>query len=261
MDTIKHFKSLTAELQALENRVRNFIDDAHWQTDGEWKESVLRSVLRRLLPRNVEVGRGFVVSPTGTSGQIDVLIYSAEKPVLFRDGDLVFVTHDALLAMIEVKTGLDNHGFAQAAARLAENAEKVAHSRWHCVVGLFAYEDRGTTPEGILEGLRDAAGTNRKRIIDMASVGPGRFVRWWHCTREGTGTPIDLWRSYRLEEMAPAYFIHNVVHFICPDSIESNQTAWFPAEGKESHMELEMRFAQGEANQSSQPIAGTPGSG
>lgn len=46
MDPTIHFKSLALELNALKDRVRNFIDDAHWLTDGEWKEAVLRAMLR-----------------------------------------------------------------------------------------------------------------------------------------------------------------------------------------------------------------------
>lgn len=88
MDTKNHFKSLSLELTALKDRVRNFIDDAHWQTDGEWKESVLRTVLNRNLPYNVEAVRGFVITSHGCSKQIDVLLYDKSKPVLFRDGDL-----------------------------------------------------------------------------------------------------------------------------------------------------------------------------
>jgi hypothetical protein len=100
MNTNQYFLSLTQELRGLQNRVRNFIDDAHWQTDGEWKESVLRYFLRRNLPRNVEIGRGFVVSPKGCSSQIDVLIYDSTKPILFRDGDLVFITPDAVCGAV-----------------------------------------------------------------------------------------------------------------------------------------------------------------
>jgi len=91
LDT-SYFKSLTLELASLKNRVRNFINDRHWQTDGEWKESVLRSFLRRNLPSSVEIGRGFVISKDKTSQQIDILIYDADKPTLFRDGALMNYT-------------------------------------------------------------------------------------------------------------------------------------------------------------------------
>lgn len=254
MNTTVHFKSLSAELRALQNRVRNFIHRAHWQTDGEWKESVLRSVLRRLLPRNVEVGRGFVVGPRDTSRQIDVLIYSAESPVLFRDGDLVFVTHDALRGMIEVKSGVNNRLLAQAAMKLADNAERIGRSRHRYVVGLFAYEGRGVTPQGSLKGLRHAAKGSRKRVVDLVSVGDDRFMQWWDCTNGATGKPINLWRSYHVADMAPAYFIHNIVAFICPDSIGNNTDMWFPQKGKETRMEFELPLKNEATSIGTEPI-------
>jgi hypothetical protein len=105
---VDYFKSISLELDALKNRVRNFINDAHWLTDGEWKESVLRAFLRRHLPKDVEVGKGFFITPTSQSKQIDILIYDAKKPVLFRDGSLAIVTFDAVLGIIEVKTSVNN---------------------------------------------------------------------------------------------------------------------------------------------------------
>jgi len=63
VDVIKYFESLSTELSSLKDRVRYIIDDKHWLTDGEWKESVLRSILRRHLPSSVCVGSGFLVTP------------------------------------------------------------------------------------------------------------------------------------------------------------------------------------------------------
>jgi hypothetical protein len=77
MNMIEYHKSLNRELQALKDRVRNLMDDPHWLTDGEWKETVLRSVLRKHLPHSVQVGRGFVLTPSRCSKQIDVLIYDS----------------------------------------------------------------------------------------------------------------------------------------------------------------------------------------
>ena len=69
MDVRKYFLSLSQELEALKKRVRFLIADQHWQTDGEWKESVVRQVLRRHLPIDAVVGRGFIVSMSGYSSK------------------------------------------------------------------------------------------------------------------------------------------------------------------------------------------------
>ena len=93
MDNEQYFRSITDEINALQNRVRNYIEN-HWPTDGRWKESVIRAILRRYLPQTVGIGNGFVVSPVKTSTQIDILLYDTTKPVLFQDGDFfVEVVH------------------------------------------------------------------------------------------------------------------------------------------------------------------------
>ncbi len=106
MDVEKYFKSITKEIEGLKDRVRNFIDDANWLTDGEWKESVLRSFLNRNLPSSYKIVRGFIVTPEGPTTQIDLLLYKSSGPVMFRDGDLVFSSPQEVVAIIEVKPSL-----------------------------------------------------------------------------------------------------------------------------------------------------------
>ena len=97
-----YYRSLTMELEALKDRVRKFIQGHHWLTDGEWKESVLRSIIAQRLPDTVKIGRGFVLTESGLTAQCDILLYRADYPVLFREGDLAFITTDAVLSIIEV---------------------------------------------------------------------------------------------------------------------------------------------------------------
>ena len=88
----QYHESLTLELDALKNRIRNLV--AHWPTDGEWKEAALRTMLRRHLPGNALVGRGFIVGRSYSSTQLDLLVLRPDKPTLFRDGELAIVTPD-----------------------------------------------------------------------------------------------------------------------------------------------------------------------
>ena len=123
MDIEEYFRSLTSECETLKQRVRYLIAGAHWPTDGEWKESVLRSMIRRSASQNVTVGRGFVVGRDSCSTQLDILIYDNSMPILYRDGDLVFVTPAACRGIIEVKTNVTVHQFRSAARKLASNAQ------------------------------------------------------------------------------------------------------------------------------------------
>ena len=151
-DLISYHQSVTAELDATKNRIRNLV--THWATDGEWKEAALRTVLRRHLPTGISVGRGFVVGREFTSTQIDVLILKTGKPFLFRDGELSIVTPDVPAAIVEVKTRIEGP------ARWDDVFEKLAATATACKqvsnnepwLGVFAYEGDLTQVE---HALRD----------------------------------------------------------------------------------------------------------
>ena len=235
MNTNQYFKALSAELQSLQNRVQNFIDGSHWLTDGEWKESVLRSMLRRHLPKSVEVGRGFIVSEHGNSGQIDVLIYSAEVPVLFRDGDLVFVTPDAVLGLIEVKSNLKSKAaLCKALTQMRRNARLAGREKWNeKFFGLFAYN--ATIPmNDALDTVAAAANGNPALVTDLICLGERDFIRWSIADQRNTFCRSGIWKGYhRLEGKAVGYFLHNTIQLLAPKSVGKNVAVWFPTEGKD----------------------------
>lgn len=157
--------SVTEELYSIKDRIRNLV--AHWGTDGESKEVALRSVMRRHLPESVIVGRGFIVGPNSSSTQIDVLIIDANKPTLFKDGDLLIVTPDAVVAVIEVKTKLrTKNDFKKAIKKLTKIEEMCRDitgqdSVW---TGLFVFEGDENQQEQILSAT-GAAYKDVKRVI------------------------------------------------------------------------------------------------
>ena len=236
-----YLRSLSLELQALRNRVRNFIDDAHWQTDGEWKESVLRHFLERNLPNTVKVGRGFVVSREGASSQIDVLIYDTARPVLFRDGDLVFITPDAARAVIEVKSRVNNTSFKKAVQKLTKNISFICkHRRYRTVFGVFAFES-SVTSKSALAALQASAGSSSRQVIDIACLGSSHLLHWWPQNPEDHRKTLKRWHSYKLRQgTAPGYFLHNIVEFVAPESVRENSQLWFPACGKEGSKDGEI---------------------
>jgi hypothetical protein len=149
-----YFQSLAGEVDALCNRVRYLIEDHHWQTDGEWKESVVRQILRRHLPSSAVVGRGFVVASAGVSHQIDVFVTDANKPVLFKDGDFTIVTPDAVIGILEVKTRVDSSILRTVARKLGATMLLIrGHPNPRAFAGVFAFEDGGSTPNAYLNAL------------------------------------------------------------------------------------------------------------
>jgi len=234
MLTSNYFESLAAELDALKNKVRNFIQDKHWQTDGEWKESVLRAFLRRNLPKSIQIGSGFVITEREISKQIDILIYDSSKPLLFQDGDLVFAPPDAVLGVLEVKTSCDNTGFKAAVEDLCNKSELI--ETWYParrIFGLFSYEDQTGDITDILATVKAVVNGRFSRIIHLVCLGHSRFIRYWNVDPINEKRLIDRWHAYELERKASGYFIHNVIEGICPDSVSQHQRLWYPKESKE----------------------------
>jgi hypothetical protein len=239
MDVPEYFKSLTLELKALKNRVRQFIENRHWLTDGEWKEGVLRNILRRNLPDSVGVGRGFIITDTGSSGQIDILIYDKSKPVLFRDGDLVFITPDAVEGVIEVKSSIDTSIFREACERLIKISELILrHSprnrTYNKFFSIFSYESRVRKDSKYLDILSELS-DKPNRLVHFCCLSSSKFIRFWFNNPQTPGqkTKYEYWHSYKLKDMAYGYFLHNVVEAICPQSVKKNESLWYPINGKE----------------------------
>jgi hypothetical protein len=219
--------------QSLKDRVRNFIDDAHWLTDGEWKESVLRSILARRLPDTIKIGRGFVLTREGPTTQCDILIYKASSPILFREGELVFLTPDAVLGIIEVKARTSKSILEATLDRFSEIGRKMGRDRSNCFFGLFSYESTIANDQVILDVLREKC-DHEAKIVELISLGCSTFVRWWKYHPDGNNSHYERWHSYRLDHMSAGYFVANVVDFVSPGSVGNNDWLWFPEVGKES---------------------------
>ena len=85
IDRLEEFRQITAEFDVLKNRVRRIIGKRHFPTDGEWKESIVRTFLRRNLPDNIKVGRGFVGEALKT--ELYDKISKIKSPLLLMHGD------------------------------------------------------------------------------------------------------------------------------------------------------------------------------
>jgi hypothetical protein len=244
MQIEEYFRSISTELDSLKNRVRHLIRDAHWQTDGEWKESVLRTIFQRSSPSNLTVGRGFIVDRERSSTQIDILVYDNSYPVLYKDGDLVFISPASCRAIIEVKTSVTRQGFLNAARKLGENAALARGPgvrRRPVFVGLFAYE--ASNWNGMLDRLQDAAEGQRTRIVDHVSVGASQFIKFWTRDPATNQPPYQRWHEYDLNQMAQGYFAHNLVTELTPYDEARRELVWFPEEGKEVNLRASLEFA------------------
>ncbi len=196
----------------------------------------MRTVLQRHLPKHLEPLRGFAIDGDHSTRQVDVLIFDNTKPALFRSGDLAFVTPDAAVGVIEVKSNIsDTSKLRLALEPLAENIERIRKGgNPTAFAGLFSFDTALEGPAGlrkVLECLRDVAHNIPERIVDMVAIGPNIFVLHW----EGDGSPGEItsqprrWHAYSLERMAPGYFLNNAVFLAAPQSVQANMNAWFPS--------------------------------
>jgi hypothetical protein len=66
------------------------------------------------------------------------------------------------------------------------------------------------------------------------SLGTSLFARYWRFAPETPRRLAKIFRAYNLREMAPAYFVHNVIEALCERSVLDNNHIWYPAKGKEA---------------------------
>ncbi|HUT30355.1 MAG TPA: DUF6602 domain-containing protein [Sedimentisphaerales bacterium] len=238
MNRVDYFRDLSKELRAVQNRIRNFIGEAHWPSDGAWKESVLRTVIRKYLPPSFTVGSGFVVTGEDVSTQIDILICDDSAPILFRDGDFLVATADCVRAVVEVKTKIEVSKVEAALKKLNGISDLMKRRCVHPApfLGLFCYEEIACQPETILNELRKVNGEpTASYVIQALCFGDNEFYRFWEFNPQtASDMPYESWHAYKLEGTAPGYFIHNIIEFLFPRAVEGAENLWYPADGKES---------------------------
>ena len=240
MNIENYFKSVTLEIEALKNRVRDFIDDSHWQTDGEWKESVLRSILSRNIPENIKIGRGFIISADGSSTQIDVLVYRNDSPVFFRDADLVFIPPEGVLAVIEVKSNITKSSLKDALLKLKHirnHFKSVLINR--AIFGLFSFDEKINSNDDVLHILRQACKLESE-VVDLISLGQSKLFKYFATDPNGGRGIYNRWHSYTLKKMAPGYFIHDILLHVSPEIFWTNKTLLLPDESKEHQKDGEI---------------------
>ena len=163
-----------------ENMPEEVPSELWWPTAEEHKEAVLRSVIRRHLPSSMAMGTGFVVAHDDVSTQIDILIIDGRSPVLFREGDLMIVTPDAVRAAIEVKTRLQGAQYEEALEKLGRIKAMcnrfVSDEVW---TGLFVYEGDRVSDTTVLQSLA-RSGRDTQSYVDCVSCGSSFFVRYPH---------------------------------------------------------------------------------
>jgi hypothetical protein len=234
MNTAEYFRDLSKELSAVQDRIRNLIGSKHWPSDGMWKESVLRTVLRRHLPPSYTVGSGFIIAGNEISTQIDILVCDDSAPVFFRDGDFIIATPGCVRAVVEVKTSLNRAALGKALSKLDTISTLLWRRTAQPFIGLFSYEPIDGGSRLVLDALQKANGQSDNYDIRALCFGDAQFFRFWEFEpKSNTRARHDSWHAYNLPHLARGYFIHNFIEHLFPKGLENEQATWYPPEGKE----------------------------
>lgn len=243
MSLIDYHKTTTEELLALTNKVRNLI--THWGEDGRYKEAVLKNVIRRFLPEKFSIGTGFVIKQTYnrgehlSSGQIDLLIYDDASPVLFKEGDFVILTPDAVKGIIEVKANLQNQGISQVLRQANENGQFIFsgkdNKKQKFFNGVFSFEgynndfDKNVFATSYLqsnEGFTDTYFDKYK--VNHVSLNKDWFIKFW----KEDQNPHSL---YNIQDLSFPFFISNLTDYLSNKSVKKNNFIWY-AKDKELNL-------------------------
>ena len=106
----QYYGSLADEIKIKSDKISLLV--SHGQTVGNYREYILRSLLKKYIPSKFSVATGFI---EGLPRQIDIIIYdSFNHSPTFIEGDLIVVRREAVRGIIEVKSTLSTKNLLEA---------------------------------------------------------------------------------------------------------------------------------------------------
>jgi hypothetical protein len=244
--SLKDFHISTGkELLIIKDRVRNLIN--HWGEDGGYKEAVLKSVIKRYLPEKYRIATGFVVRQSGIkdehthSKQIDLLVYDTNFPVLFKEDDFVIVTSDSVVAIIEVKSNLQNADLIKVVKKANENGRFIYKGKYNkpkfFFNGIFSFDgyvgtktsiETGKLAQSIIEANSSLAQDEEffKYKVNHISFNEHLFF----IQRDNSIPTPHQSMICDCPEMSFSYFISCLIDKICGETTVENANLWFANE-------------------------------
>jgi len=203
-------KSIAEELSIIKDRVRFLIGDKHWASDGAYKETILRNVIKRFLPPSLAVGYGFIVryenEQVDPSTQIDIIVYDTTYPLVFQQDDFIITTSSAVKGIIEVKTKITSSNFGEI---IKKSTDLDRFLNIYAFNGIFAFESS-------LDLESDAVSTHLKASkgkVNHICVGETNFIRFWKMGDDFSSENVrtNHYAIYNIHKFAFSYFISNLV--------------------------------------------------
>lgn len=228
MNLQEYHKSINDEFKILQNRVRNLV--THWPEDGRYKEIILQNILKRFLPKNIDVLTGFCIRAidrgrSEQSKQIDIILYDTAFPVLFREANFAIVPPEGIVGIIEVKSNINNQPIEEIVSTCNYNGSFIydGQKRQHEIFnGIFSYD--GEFKDVYAQKLRESynsisPNTAGYSAINFVSIN-NHFVR-----RNWVNPGYSL---YQLDGLSFSYFISNLLETITKNAFGNNELLWYP---------------------------------
>lgn len=254
---LEYQKSISNEFKAYENRVRNLIDDANWGEEGRYKEIILINYLKRILPKSLSVGTGFVRNRDLISRQIDIIIYENCIPPLFSEGDFIITTPENVVGIIEVKSTITTGNLLDIIDKANGNGLIISGDRNISIFnGIFSYSINQRNDSFInalnrfdMKKLVEKKHWNEilpsrlSSCVNQISLGENTFIKLWPHKMNSDGSFYAEYSLYDLYDgLGISYFLSNLQEFILRRQLnnythpleEHYQSIYYPiSEGKE----------------------------
>ena len=163
----------------------------HRPTKGSLREILVRDLFRPLLPNDVGVGTGMVVTASGrTSSQQDIVLYDRRiLPAVVAEGEVGLFPIESVLYVIEVKSVLsarelraadssarDLASFDYMSGRFDRNDMSATHSLEQAISALFAFRsDLVSGPQAELQRFKAICGDTASAVRDVCVVDVGHM--------------------------------------------------------------------------------------
>lgn len=259
MSLKQYQESISNELNTVATRVRQFVE--HWGEDGRHHEAVLKSVIRKFLPKRYELGSGFVIKPNRERGdhkvtkQIDIIVYDSNYPTFFKEGDFIITTPDAVKAIISVKANLENqrtqsvYDDCNFNGRFIydgkQNQDEILFNGLFSFDGYDGYQAEFLTIERNLQNSFDEYYDNqwvqthgntpaeeRRYILNHIAINRDNFVKHWNSRFVGS----QHYSFYKLVNLSYAYFISNLMEYLTVENetVSHDNFLWYPENKEQS---------------------------
>ena len=230
-DSLNFQRSITQELEAVKNRVRDLIGSANWPEEGRYKESILNEAINSQIPNQISTGTGFIIKQGSCaeefilSKQHDIILYDNRTPLIMKYGDFVVTTPSNVKGVIEVKANLSPNKFRDAFEKLERSLEDIFDSYNDKFIGIFSFDYQNNNNDN-LHNIENSILINTlkqsKGIVNHISLGELFFIRFWkkqegHDLNPPVQVDSDFYNIYNIDSLSYSYFISNILHSTCKD--------------------------------------------